>query len=85
MAVRLANAIGPDSAWVIPLVLAYIPGVVIGLLCFTLIPARHQPPSLRPPEGPRPNGQWPAITVVVAAYHEEDAIELTLDSVPASA
>jgi biofilm PGA synthesis N-glycosyltransferase PgaC len=81
---ELEDAIGPVMAWVIPIFMAYIPGVVIGFLCFTLIFTRYQPPPLRPPEGPWPTGSWPPVTVIIAAYNEEDAIEWTVDQVAAS-
>ncbi len=76
---ELARAIGPVMAWVIPTLLAYIPGVLIGFLAFTLITARYRPPSLTPPDGPWPAGQWPAVTLIVAARDEEDAIVPTLE------
>ena len=37
MAVGLREAIGPVMAWVIPICLAYVPGVLIGFMVFTLI------------------------------------------------
>ncbi|MGZ4215031.1 MAG: glycosyltransferase [Solirubrobacteraceae bacterium] len=64
--------------------MAYIPGVVIGFLCFTLILTRYRPPALRPPEGPWPTGSWPPVTVMIAAYNEEEAIEWTIDQIAAS-
>jgi biofilm PGA synthesis N-glycosyltransferase PgaC len=81
---ELEDAVGPVMAWVIPIFMAYIPGIVIGFLCFTLIFTRYQPPPLRPPEGPWPTGSWPPVTVIIAAYNEEEAIEWTLDQVAAS-
>jgi poly-beta-1,6-N-acetyl-D-glucosamine synthase len=75
----LEIAIGPVMAWVIPTTLAYIPGLLIGLLAFTLITTRHRPPNLRPPAGPWQAGEWPAVTVIVAARNEEDAIVPTLE------
>jgi biofilm PGA synthesis N-glycosyltransferase PgaC len=80
----LESAIGPVMAWVIPILLAYIPGLVIGFLCFSLILTRYEPPPLQPPEGPWPSGEWPAITVIVAAFNEADAIERTLERIVAS-
>ena len=53
---ELEDAVGPVMAWVIPILMAYIPGIVIGFLCFTLIFTRYQPPPLRAPEGPWPSG-----------------------------
>jgi poly-beta-1,6-N-acetyl-D-glucosamine synthase len=81
---ELEDAIGPVMSWVIPIFLAYIPGLVIGFLCFTLILTRYQPPPLLAPEGPWPSGEWPAITVIVAAFNEAEAIERTLDHIAAS-
>ena len=34
---ELEAAIGPVMAWVIPIFMAYIPAIVIGFMCFTLI------------------------------------------------
>jgi poly-beta-1,6-N-acetyl-D-glucosamine synthase len=82
---ELEQAIGPVMAWVIPIFMAYIPALVIGFLCCTLILTRYMPPSLgyaRP--GPWPRGQWPAVTVIVAAYDEQEAIERTIDHIAAS-
>ena len=81
---ELEDAIGPVMGWVIPIFIAYIPGIVIGFLCFTLIFTRYQPPPLRAPEGPWPGGSWPDVTVIIAAYNEQEAIERTLDHVAAS-
>ena len=81
---ELEDAVGPVMAWVIPILMAYIPGVVIGFLCFTLIFTRYQPPRLRAPEGPWPAGSWPPVTVIIAAYNEEEAIEWTIGHVVAS-
>ena len=41
---ELEVAIGPVMAWVIPILMAYIPGLVIGFMCFTLILSRYRPP-----------------------------------------
>jgi biofilm PGA synthesis N-glycosyltransferase PgaC len=71
---ELDAAIGPVMGWVIPVLLAYIPGLVIGFLCFTLILTRYRPP---------PAGECPPVTVLVAAYNEEAAIERTLDRLAA--
>ena len=80
----LEEAIGPITAWVIPVLLAYIPGLIIGFLCFTLLLTRYRPPPLDPPRGAWPRGDWPPVTVVVAAFNEEEAIERTLDHVAAT-
>jgi poly-beta-1,6-N-acetyl-D-glucosamine synthase len=80
----LEAAIGPVTGWVVPVFLAYIPGIVIGFLCFTLLCTRYRPPSLEPPDGPWPEGEWPPITVVIAAYNEEAAIVPTIEHIAAS-
>ena len=80
----LEAAIGPIAAWVIPVMLAYIPAVVIGFLCFTLLLTRYRLPSLDAPVGSWPSGEWPPITVIVAAYNEELAVEATLEHIAAS-
>ena len=72
----LEEAIGPVMAWVIPVLLAYVPGTLIGFLCFTLILTRYQAPPL--------DGDKPTVTVIVAAYNEEDAIEVTLERIAAT-
>ena len=68
-------------AWVIPTLLAYVPGVLIGFLVFTLLTLRYRVPSPEPPPGPWPDGQWPGVTVVVAAWNEERGIGPTLDRI----
>ena len=59
---ELEEAIGPVMAWVIPVMLAYIPAIVIGFLCFTLMFTRYRPPRLDAPAG-RGEGDWPPVTV----------------------
>ncbi len=81
----LEAAIGPVASWVIPVMLAYIPALVIGFMCFTLLLTRYRPPPLLAPTGAWPGGRWPPVTVVVAAYNEESAIEATLEHIAASA
>ena len=55
---ELEDAIGPVMAWVIPIVLAYIPGLVIGFMAFTLlITAFGSYRSSRRRE--RGRGEWP--------------------------
>jgi poly-beta-1,6-N-acetyl-D-glucosamine synthase len=81
---ELEDAVGPVMAWVIPIFMAYIPAIVIGFLCFTLIFTRYQPPVLRAPIGAWPTGDWPDVTVMVAAYNEEESIEWTLEQLGAS-
>ncbi len=80
----LEEAIGPVAGWLIPIMLAYIPGIVIGFLCFTLLLTRYRPPALRAPAGPWPDGEWPAVTVVIAAFDEEAAIERTIEHIAAA-
>ena len=69
---QLEDAIGPVMAWVIPTFLAYIPGVVIGLMVWTLIFCHYRERPAGPPGGDWPEGRWPAVTVVIAAWNEED-------------
>jgi poly-beta-1,6-N-acetyl-D-glucosamine synthase len=80
----LEEAIGPIASWVIPVLLAYVPGLVIGFLCFTLLLTRYRAPPLEAPAGDWPTGEWPPVTVIVAAFNEADAIELTLDHIGAA-
>ncbi len=80
----LEDAIGPVVGWAIPILLAYIPGVIIGFLCFTLLLTHYRPPPLDTPSGPWPRGEWPAVTVIVAAYNEEEGIQETLEHIGAS-
>ena len=77
----LREAIGPVMAWVIPILLAYVPGLLIGFLVFTLLTLRYRVPSPEPPPGPWPDGQWPEVTVVVAAWNEERGIGATLERI----
>jgi biofilm PGA synthesis N-glycosyltransferase PgaC len=78
---ELERAVGPLAGWVIPIFLAYVPGFVIGFLVFTLLIARYREPSLSPPSGPWPRGEWPPVTILVAAWNEEQAIVPTLESI----
>jgi biofilm PGA synthesis N-glycosyltransferase PgaC len=68
---ELEHAIGPVMAWAIPAFMGYIPGLVIGLMAFTLLFTRYREPSHA--------GAWPGVTVIVAAWNEEDTIALTLE------
>jgi biofilm PGA synthesis N-glycosyltransferase PgaC len=70
---ELEEAIGPVMAWVIPVLLAYVPGLVIGFMIFTLLLNPYRELSLATPAG-----GWPAVTVLIAARDEEDGIEATL-------
>jgi biofilm PGA synthesis N-glycosyltransferase PgaC len=81
---ELEDSLGWVMAWVIPLLLAYVPAVVIGFLCFTLLLTRYKAPSFRAPEGAWPAGEWPPVTVIVAAHDEEASIERTLGHIAAS-
>ena len=67
--------------WVIPLFLAYIPGLVIGFMIFTLLITRYQELPLEPPKGDWPEGEWPSVTIVVAAWNESEAIVRTLEHI----
>ena len=77
----LETAIGPVVSWLIPLMLAYIPSVLIGFLAFTLLTTRYRSPSLEPPAGPWPAGRWPAVTLIIAARNEERAIVPTIERI----
>ncbi len=77
----LREAIGPVMAWVIPIMLAYIPGMLVAFLAFTLVTVRYRVPSPDAPKGPWPDGEWPPVTLIVAAWNEEDTIGPTLDHV----
>ena len=78
---ELEAAIGPVMGWVIPIFLAYIPGLVIGFMIFTLLITRYQELALDPPEGDWPEGDWPPVTIVVAAWNESEAIVRTLEHI----
>ena len=77
----LDAAIGPIAAWLIPLLLAYIPGLIIGFMAATLVVSPYHEPALEPPAGPWAEGQWPPVTVLIAARNEEASIEKTLERV----
>ena len=68
-------------AWVIPIFLAYIPGLVIGFMIFTLLITRYRELPLEPPSGEWPEGEWPPVTILVAAWNESGAIVRTLDQI----
>jgi biofilm PGA synthesis N-glycosyltransferase PgaC len=78
---ELRDAIGPVMAWAIPIFLAYVPAVLIGFMVFTLFMLRYRVPTLETPNGPWPRGEWPPVTVVVAARNEESAIGPTLERI----
>jgi poly-beta-1,6-N-acetyl-D-glucosamine synthase len=77
---ELESALGPVMGWLIPLLLAYIPGLLIGFMFITLLTVRYRAPKLTPPAGSWPEGEWPAVTLIVAAWNEEAAIVRTLDA-----
>jgi poly-beta-1,6-N-acetyl-D-glucosamine synthase len=77
----LEVAIGPVMAWVIPILLAYIPGLVIGFMVLTLLMTRYRVLPLAPPEGEWPEGEWPSVTIVIAAWNESEAIVRTLERI----
>jgi poly-beta-1,6-N-acetyl-D-glucosamine synthase len=77
---ELEDAIGPVAGWVIPLFLAYLPALVIGLMIFTLLITRYEELPREPPEGNWPDG-WPPVTIVVAAWNESEAIVRTLEHI----
>ncbi len=80
---ELEHALGPVMAWVIPIMLAYIPGLVIGFMIFTLLVSPYREPALSAPKGPWATGQWPRVTVLIAAWNEADAIVSTLEHMAA--
>ena len=77
----LEAALGPVMAWVIPVFLAYIPALVIGFMIFTLLITRYRKLPLNPPVGEWPAGEWPPVTVLIAAWNEGDAIVGTLERI----
>ena len=78
---ELEEAIGPVMAWVIPIFLAYIPGLVIWFMIFTLLITRYQELPLDPPSGDWREGEWPPVTILVAAWNESAAIVRTLEHI----
>jgi biofilm PGA synthesis N-glycosyltransferase PgaC len=77
---ELENAIGPVAGWVIPIFLAYVPALVIGFMIFTLVITRYEQLPLEPPDGDGADG-WPAVTIIVAAWNESEAIVRTLERI----
>ena len=77
----LETALGPVAAWMIPIFLAYVPGLVIGFMIFTLLITRYHRLPLDPPAGEWPLEEWPPVTVVIAAWNESDAIVRTLERI----
>jgi biofilm PGA synthesis N-glycosyltransferase PgaC len=78
---ELGDAIGPVMAWVIPILLAYVPGFVIGFMLFTLLICPYQEVSRVGRHGSWPESEWPPVTILVAAWNEEDAIVPTLERI----
>ena len=79
--VELEAALGPVMAWVIPFFLAYVPGLVIWFMLFTLLITPYRKLPLAPPAGEWPEGSWPAVTIIIAAWNERDAIVPTLERI----
>ena len=80
---ELEAALGPVMGWVIPILLAYVPGFVIGFMLFTLLVNPYRELELVAPPGPWPPGRWPAVTVLIAARNEADAIGPTIERIAA--
>jgi biofilm PGA synthesis N-glycosyltransferase PgaC len=79
---ELARAVGPVMAWVIPVMLAYIPGIVVGFLMFTLLVSRYREPASASAAARGEGGSlWPAATILIAARNEEAAIGATLEGI----
>jgi biofilm PGA synthesis N-glycosyltransferase PgaC len=78
---ELERAIGPVMAWVIPIFLAYIPGLVIGFMIFTLLITRYRALPLEAPDGEWPGGEWPSVTILIAAWNESEAIVPALERI----
>ena len=73
---ELEAALGPVLGWVIPILLAYVPALVIGFMLFTLLVNPYRELELV-----RPSGSWPAVTVLIAARNEAEAIVPTLERI----
>ena len=78
---ELEDAIGPIAAWLIPALLAYVPALIIGFLAFTLILSPYRFPVLAAPKGDWPEGEWPPVSIVIAAWNEEDSIAATVERI----
>ena len=78
---ELEAAIGPVAGWLIPTLLAYIPALIIGFLAFTLLLSPYRFPVLDAPKGDWPEGGWPSVTILIAAWNEEEAIVPTLERI----
>jgi poly-beta-1,6-N-acetyl-D-glucosamine synthase len=77
----LEASLGPVMAWVIPVFLAYVPCLVIGFMIFTLLITRYRELPLDPPAGDWPPGEWPSVTILIAAWNENAAIVPTLERI----
>jgi biofilm PGA synthesis N-glycosyltransferase PgaC len=78
---ELEVALGPVMGWVIPTFLAYIPGLVIWFMIFTLLITRYEPLPLEPPVGEWAAGEWPSVSILVAAWNESASIVRTLEHI----
>jgi biofilm PGA synthesis N-glycosyltransferase PgaC len=78
---ELEAAIGPLTAWLVPLLLAYVPSVAIGFMMFTLALTRYHELPLVAPSGAWRPGRWPAVTILIAARNEHAAIVPTLERI----
>lgn len=78
------ESLGPVAAWVLPTLLAYAPGFLIGFLFSTILISRYHAPSLEPPAGPWNDGEWPPLTILIAALDEELSITQTVLHIGAS-
>jgi len=72
----LERDLGPVADWLVPTMLAYVPGVVIGFFLFTLLLSTYveQPLVVA-------GGVWPDVTVVIAAWNAETAIAETIAAI----
>ena len=73
---ELEAALGPVLGWVIPILLAYVPALVIGFMLFTLLVNPYRELELVPPAG-----SWSPVTVLIAARNEAEAIVPTLEEI----
>ena len=55
--------------------------MVVGFLIFTLLISRYREPAFEPPKGTWPEGHWPPVTILIAAWNEEEAIVPTLERI----
>ena len=64
--------------------LAYIPGLVIWFMMFTLVITRYRELPREAAEGRWPQGEWPAVTILIAAFNESEAIVRRSSASPSS-